>query len=190
MIRETSSKFALACVRYPPPSTRHVLDIGSVTPVPGGAIDDLGASPTREISRRDGGSSGGDGGGTPRRKQWVSRLRPAWSGEKEQAASTHSIEGFICPQCRKKLSSPAALLAHFHVLHGGGVGGGGAGGEDRGGGSDGSSDEGESVRRRERGRLKESRRSWRGSSISLDHFILALQSFMEEQPHEGYVVAR
>lgn len=29
-----------------------------------------------------------------------------------------------------------------------------------------------------------------GASISLDHFILALQSFMEEHPHEGYVLAR
>lgn len=57
-----------------------------------------------------------------------------------------------------------------------------------GGGFEGSGDGGERVINR-----KGSRRGWPGASggsISLDHFILALQSFMEEQPHEGYVVTR
>ncbi|CAN0420989.1 unnamed protein product, partial [Ectocarpus sp. 8 AP-2014] len=44
--------------------------------------------------------------------------------------------------------------------------------------------------RKRSGRGTPRRSSWRGVSISLDHFILALQSFMEEQPDEGYVMAR
>lgn len=129
-----------------------------------------------------------------------------------------SIEGFICPQCRMKLSSPAALLAHFHVFHGSGVGGGGTGGggagvSGRGGGGAWSGDEERGAAGPERpddegggegggwdssgrsGNRRGSKRplrrgSWRGASISLDHFILALQSFMEEHPDEGNVMAR
>lgn len=130
------------------------------------------------------------------KKQWLTRLRPEWWGEKEKPI--HAMEeGFICPQCKKKMTSPAALLAHFHVFHGGGGGGGdgvggygsdvGVEGERSGGsdmpGGDGEMNDGEMS-------LSRGRHSWRGGSISLDHFILALQSFMEEQLHEGYVMAR
>lgn len=112
-----------------------------------------------------------------------------------------SIEGFICPQCRMKLNSPAALLAHFHVFHGSGVGGGGAGSSGRGGGGSGDEErgaagserpgnEGGRSNNRKGGKRSPRRGSWRGASISLDHFILALQSFMEEHPDEGNVMAR
>lgn len=76
------------------------------------------------------------------------------------------------------------------MIHSGRFGSGGGGGSSSVGGgvSEGSGDEAErGVSRRG------SRRGYHGASggnISLDHFILALQSFMEEQPHEGYVVAR
>lgn len=150
-----------------------------------------------------GDDSGNRSAGVRSRKRWRTRLRPGWMGKQsEETAATASnrdgVEGFICPQCHKKLMSPAALLAHFSVFHGGGVargGGGGGGHEERNAGSGGSSDEGigasgRGSRRSSRRKRRSSRDSWGGGSISLDHFILALQSFMEEQPHEGYVMAR
>lgn len=151
-----------------------------------------------------GGSGGGDGSGSRSagvrsRKRWRTRLRPGWLGKQGEetmtSTSTHDgVEGFICPQCHKKLVSPAALLAHFSVFHGGGAARGGIDDEIN-AGSGGSSDEGigasgRGSRRSSRRKRRSSRDSWRGGSISLDHFILALQSFMEEQPHEGYVMAR
>lgn len=163
-----------------------------------GFTDDLGRPEnTGSIGGRGTDSPAGGGlGPSSSRKLWRTRLRPDWRDQKNKdvtAAATApsvdgGVEGFICPQCRKKLASPAALLAHFHVLHGGGGGGNG----ERGSGSGGSSDEGAGVDRRghARRRGRSSRTSWRGDIISLDVFILALQSFMEDQPHEGYVMAR
>lgn len=164
------------------------------------------------ISAGDATRGTGSGNGT---KRWRTRLRPQWGGAKSSAAdagagaagtsASSGLEGFICPQCHMKLGSPAALLAHFHVLHGsgggrgGGVGHGGGPGGERTANSGGSSDEGGGGSRRSSGGgggsgrrswKRSSRRSWRGETISLDHFILALQGFMEEQPHEGHVMAR
>lgn len=129
-------------------------------------------------------------------------LLPNWQGDggeksplQPEASSFYDgIEGFICPQCRKELASPAALLAHFYVLH-----------EDCGGfdddsdsesnehfdsGGSGDGRESHSSSPVEGRKIKRSRSRRGGASISLDHFILALQSFMEEHPHEGYVLAR
>lgn len=126
-------------------------------------------------------------------------MLPNWQGDggeksplQPEASFHEGIEGFICPQCRKELASPAALLAHFYVLH-----------EDCGGFDDdsdsesnerfdggGSGRESRSSSPAKGRKIRRSRSRRDGASISLDHFILALQSFMEEHPHEGYVLAR
>lgn len=164
------------------PCSSSFLDLGDTGVCGNGVLDDTSSRST----------------GVRSRKRWRTRLRPGWLGKQSEettgASSAHDgVEGFICPQCHKKLVSPAALLAHFHVFHGAGVARGGEG--ERSAGSGGSSDEGIGAsgrggRRWSRRKRRLSRDSWQGGSISLDHFILALQSFMEEQPHEGYVMAR
>lgn len=86
-------------------------------------------------------------------------------------------------------------MAHFHGYHGGsgsretlrGYGSDGGVDTDAAGDTEVSSDERAGGDKR---RMVRSRSCWRGGSISLDHFILALQSFMEEQPHEGDIMAR
>jgi hypothetical protein len=89
------------------------------------------------------------------------------------AAAAGVQEGFICPQCRRTLPSQQALMAHFSVLHA----------ERR------SSAEEEKERSEELSAGGRSRRSsLGGASVSLEQFITALQRFMEDEPHAGYVL--
>jgi hypothetical protein len=95
------------------------------------------------------------------------------AGAATTAAAAGVQEGFICPQCRRTLPSQQALMAHFSVLHA----------ERR------SSAEEERERSEELSAGGRSRRSsLGGASVSLEQFITALQRFMEDEPHAGYVL--
>jgi hypothetical protein len=97
----------------------------------------------------------------------------AAGGAATTAAAAGVQEGFICPQCRRTLPSQQALMAHFSVLHA----------ERR------SSAEEERERSEELSAGGRSRRSsLGGASVSLEQFITALQRFMEDEPHAGYVL--
>ncbi|CAN0072665.1 unnamed protein product, partial [Ectocarpus fasciculatus] len=174
------------------PTSRRRASEGSPSTPSRVPADDLSDLPAPRTPSTGGFGGGVDSGSFSVRKRWRTRLRPDWRGGGRSAARNSSHEKLWSPAGAPVAaaaggavkstaaaadtpppppsSSPAASAMPEESIEGLYSGG--------------------RRSRRRSGRVTPRRSSWRGVSISLDHFILALQSFMEEQPDEGYVMAR